>query len=78
MMMKSLPLNNTTREKVDSETNCTQVSRSWKVWKHGPRNYTAKRAGEPGWLEQTRFYFSRESLEADLGKMIFADELKRQ
>lgn len=57
--------------------NFVQVSPSWRVWKHGPRNYTARREASPGWPEQVRFYFSREAVEADLGKMKFADEMRR-
>lgn len=54
--------------------NWVQVSQSWRVWKHGPRNYTARREAKPGWPDETRFYFSREAVEADLGKMKFRDE----
>lgn len=58
--------------------NWVQANESWRVWKHGPRNYTARREATPGWPEETRFYFSREALEADLGNMKFTDEQVRQ
>lgn len=54
--------------------NTVQVNEFWTVTYHGPRNYTARRAETPGWPEQTRFYFSREALEADLGPIVFDGE----
>lgn len=45
------------------------INEFWEVKKHGPRNFTATRNDGEG-----RFYFSRDVLEQDFGKIIFPSE----
>jgi hypothetical protein len=54
-----------------------KVNRYWWVTKHGPCNYTANRPavkGTAGVLPcepEVRFYFSREAVERDFGRLDF-------
>jgi hypothetical protein len=48
-----------------------QYNEFWRITKHGPHNFTAHRPKDGVWREETRFYFSLDTLEQDFPNVKF-------